>query len=41
MTDLLLRAIFTDNLALSYFLGMCTFWPYHAVSTLLSGWGWR
>ncbi len=25
MTDLLLRAIFTDNLALSYFLGMCTF----------------
>ncbi len=25
MTDLMLRAIFTDNLALSYFLGMCTF----------------
>lgn len=25
MTDLLLRAIFTDNLALAYFLGMCTF----------------
>ena len=25
MTDLLLRSIFTDNLALSYFLGMCTF----------------
>ncbi len=25
MIDLLLRAIFTDNLALSYFLGMCTF----------------
>ncbi len=25
MTDLLLRSIFTDNLALAYFLGMCTF----------------
>lgn len=25
MTELLLRAIFTDNLALAYFLGMCTF----------------
>ena len=25
MTELLLRAVFTDNLALSYFLGMCTF----------------
>lgn len=25
MTDLLLRAVFTDNLALAYFLGMCTF----------------
>lgn len=25
MIDLLLRSIFTDNLALSYFLGMCTF----------------
>jgi Na+-transporting NADH:ubiquinone oxidoreductase subunit E len=25
MTDLLLRSIFTENLALSYFLGMCTF----------------
>lgn len=25
MTELLLRAVFTDNLALAYFLGMCTF----------------
>ncbi len=25
MTELLLRAIFADNLALAYFLGMCTF----------------
>lgn len=25
MTELLLRSIFTDNLALAYFLGMCTF----------------
>ena len=25
MSELLLRAVFTDNLALSYFLGMCTF----------------
>ena len=25
MTELLFRAVFTDNLALSYFLGMCTF----------------
>lgn len=25
MTELLLQTIFTDNLALSYFLGMCTF----------------
>lgn len=25
MTELFLRSIFTDNLALSYFLGMCTF----------------
>lgn len=25
MTELLLRAIFSDNLALAYFLGMCTF----------------
>ena len=25
MTDLLLRAVFTENLALAYFLGMCTF----------------
>lgn len=25
MTELLLRAAFTDNLALAYFLGMCTF----------------
>jgi Na+-transporting NADH:ubiquinone oxidoreductase subunit E len=25
MTELLLRAIFTENLALAYFLGMCTF----------------
>ena len=25
MTELLLRSIFSDNLALSYFLGMCTF----------------
>jgi len=25
MTDLLLRAVFSENLALSYFLGMCTF----------------
>ena len=25
MTELLLRTIFTDNLALAYFLGMCTF----------------
>lgn len=25
MTELLVRAIFTDNLALAYFLGMCTF----------------
>jgi len=25
MTELLLRAVFTDNLALAFFLGMCTF----------------
>lgn len=25
MTELFLRAVFTDNLALAYFLGMCTF----------------
>ena len=25
MTEMLLRAVFTDNLALAYFLGMCTF----------------
>ena len=25
MTELLVRAVFTDNLALAYFLGMCTF----------------
>ena len=25
MIDLLLHSIFTENLALSYFLGMCTF----------------
>ncbi|HEY5634511.1 MAG TPA: NADH:ubiquinone reductase (Na(+)-transporting) subunit E [Burkholderiaceae bacterium] len=25
MSELLLRAVFTDNLALAYFLGMCTF----------------
>jgi len=25
MTELLLRAVFADNLALAYFLGMCTF----------------
>ena len=25
MTDILIAAIFTDNLALSFFLGICTF----------------